>query len=513
MTRWKKQAALCLALLILLPLFAVPANADADAPDYSRRDNWAYYDLGKGKAVDVFLICPTVDTTSPANAMEITDKLKDRFLYALDLEKGIYADTGRLFSPYYRQMSINAYTLSGAERAAAEHLAYQDVSAAFRWYLDHENNGRGLILAGFSQGAQMCLELLKEYFGGDSARSRALRDQLITVYAIGWRVTEEMTRAYPQIVPATGETDLGSVVCFDCEDGTLSDTIIIPAGEKSLSINPLNWKTDASAADKSLNRGAVMGLDAAPIPGLCGGYLGARGELVVTDVTPADYPPGLDIFPEGAYHLYDYLFFFTNLKENIAKRTAVWRGEEPYRDVAVTAWYAPAVRYVSRAGLMNGTSKTTFLPDGLLKRGELVTILHRAAGEPVVNYAMSFSDVAADRWYTEAVRWAAGEKLLSGKDDGSFGVNDVLSREETAAILWRFARYTGMDVSAGEDTNILSYDDVFPMASENIPAMQWAVGAGVIRGTGVGTLSPAAPLTRAQLAAMLQRMQPAKKAA
>jgi len=111
------------------------------------------------------------------------------------------------------------------------------------------------------------------------------------------------------------------------------------------------------------------------------------------------------------------------------------------------------------------------------------------------------------------VRGAAAEKLAAGKDDGSFGVNDVLSREETAAILWRFARYTGMDVSAGEDTNILSYDDVFPMASENIPAMQWAVGAGVIRGTGVGTLSPAAPLTRAQLAAMLQRMQPAKKAA
>ena len=512
MMQWKKRAALCLALLLLLPLFAVPARADAPAPDYGKRDNWAYYDLGKDKAVDVFLICPTVDVTSPANAMEITDKLKSGFLYALDLEKGIYADTGRLFSPYYRQMSINAYTLSGEERAAAEKLAYGDVSAAFRWYLEHENNGRGLILAGFSQGAQMCLELLKEYFGGDGARAKALREQLITVYAIGWRVTEEMTDAYPQIVPARGETDLGSVVCFDCEDGTLSDTIIIPAGEKSLSINPLNWKTDGTVADKSLNRGAVMRTDAEPIPGLCGGYLGARGELVVTDVTPADYPPGLDIFPEGAYHLYDYLFFFTNLKENVAKRAALWRGEEPFRDVAVTAWYAPAVRYVTHAGLMNGTGKTTFLPAGLLTRGELVTILHRAAGEPIVNYAMSFADVADGQWYTEAVRWAAAEKLSSGRD-GRFGVNDVLSREETAAILWRYARYTGMDVSVGEETSLLGYDDAFPIADENIPAMQWAVGAGVIRGTGVGTLSPAAPLNRAQAAAMLQRMQPAPKAA
>ncbi len=320
MTRWKKQASLCLALLILLPLFAVPANADADAPDYSRRDNWAYYDLGKGKAVDVFLICPTVDTTSPANAMEITDKLKGSFLYALDLEKGIYADTGRLFSPYYRQMSINAYTLSGAERAAAEHLAYQDVSAAFRWYLDHENNGRGLILAGFSQGAQMCLELLKEYFGGDGARARALREQLITVYAIGWRVTEEMTGAYPQIVPARGETDLGSVVCFDCVDGTLSDTIIIPAGEKSLSMNPLNWKTDSTPAAKELNKGALVGEGFSE--GLCGCYIDPeRGALVVTDVSREDFPNPLpQLFEDGSYHVYTYMFFYKNLENSLEKR-------------------------------------------------------------------------------------------------------------------------------------------------------------------------------------------------
>ena len=295
-----------------------------DALDYSAPENWAYFELGEDRSVDVFLICPTVDTGSESNAFDLSDKLKGNFIYALNLERGIFEETGRLFSPYYRQMSINAYTLPEAERDQAREIAYADVSAAFRWYLDNENEGRGIILAGFSQGGEMCLELLKEYYGGDSAEAQALHEQLIAVYSIGWIVTAEMTEAYPQIVPASGETDIGTVICFDCEDGTVSETIIIPAGMKALSVNPLNWKTDSTPADKALNLGAVFEADGEPIPGLCGAYIGERGQLIVTDVTAADYPPGLDIFPEGSYHLYDYMFFFTNLKENVAARTAVW---------------------------------------------------------------------------------------------------------------------------------------------------------------------------------------------
>ncbi len=296
----------------------------AAALDYSQMDNWAYFEMGEDRDVDVFLICPTVDTMSETNAFDLNDKLKSNFIYALDLEKGIYEETGRLFSPYYRQMSINAYYLPETEREQARQIAYQDVSAAFRWYLDHENDGRGIILAGFSQGGEMCLELLKEYYGGESEEAAALRDRLIAVYSIGWSVTEEMTDAYPQIVPASGETDVGTVISFDCENGSVTETIIIPAGMHALSINPLNWKTDGTVADRSLNHGAVMQTDADPIPALCGAYIGNRGELIVTDVDVADYPPVLDIFPEGAYHLYDYMFFFTNLKENVAARTAAW---------------------------------------------------------------------------------------------------------------------------------------------------------------------------------------------
>ena len=307
---------------------AAPASESAAAAlDYADPDNWAYYEPDADREVDVFLICPTVDTKSETNSFDLNEKLKERFVSALDMERGIYDETGRMFSPYYRQMSINAYTLTEEERQKARDIAYADVSASFRYYLDNLNDGRGIILAGFSQGGEMCLELLKEYYG-EGAEAKALRERLIAVYALGWTVTEEMTEEYPQIVPARGETDTGSVIAFDCEDGTVTDTIIIPAGVRALSINPLNWKTDSTMADRSLNKGAVMGDGTEPVPEMCGAYIGERGELIVTDVSAEDYPPGLDIFPEGSFHLYDYMFFFTNLKENVADRTAAWKAEK-----------------------------------------------------------------------------------------------------------------------------------------------------------------------------------------
>ena len=302
------------------------ATPEPAGPDYDDPASWAYFALGEDRGVDVFIVCPTVDTRSETNSYDLNDKLKGRFVNALDMEKGIFEDAGRLYSPYYRQMSINAYRLSEEEREKAKTVAYADVSVAFRWYLDHENGDRPLILAGFSQGGEMCLELLKE-FCGDTAEGNALRARLVSVYALGWRVTEETVKAYPQIVPAQGKMDLGTVVSFDCEDGHLTETIIIPAGVRTLSINPLNWRTDGTPADRSENLGAVMSTGAEPIPALCGAYIGSRGELVVTDVTPADYPPGLDVFPEGAYHLYDYMFFFMNLKQNVAERVAAYQAQ------------------------------------------------------------------------------------------------------------------------------------------------------------------------------------------
>lgn len=404
------------------------AQAQTDPIDYADPQNWAYFEMGEDKPVDVFLICPTVDIESERNAFEISDALKGSFVNALDMEKGIYEETGRLFSPYYRQMSINAYRLPGEEFEQAESFAYRDISDAFRWYLDNENDGRGLILAGFSQGSEMCLKLLAEYFGTESAEAEALREQLITVYAIGWRLTEEMTEQYPRIVPASGEEDLGTVVAFECEDGTLAGTIIIPEGVTTMSINPLNWKTDDTPADKILNKGAVMGTGAEPVPELCGAYIGKRGELVVTDIEKADYPPALDIFPEGAYHVYDYMFFFTNLKENLAARAQAWMSAQDAGQSG--AAQAAKLQEIRQRGVLRVGSSGDYNP---------MSYLDPATGEYVGFDAALTEDLAAalgvEIEYVPTSWPTLMEDTLAGKFDLAIcGITVTDARKEQALM-------------------------------------------------------------------------------
>ncbi|WP_162608094.1 S-layer homology domain-containing protein [Butyricicoccus pullicaecorum] len=175
-----------------------------------------------------------------------------------------------------------------------------------------------------------------------------------------------------------------------------------------------------------------------------------------------------------------------------------------FSDVPADAWYAEAVQYVYENGLMTGTSDTTFSPDLTTSRSMIATILWRMAGSPVVNYAMDFADVPADQWYAEAVRWASSEGIVGGYGNGSFGTGDPITREQFAVMLYRFAQKQGYDVSVGENTNILSYTDVSAVSEYAIPAMQWAVGSGVITGMG-DTLAPLGETTRAQAAMMLMR--------
>ena len=292
--------------------------------DYSLEGNWLYDGVGADKEVDVFMVAPTVDTLNKTNSI-MTEAYKQRFRNAMNQQQALYADTARLYAPYYRQAAINAYE---QDRGTMEEIlanAYVDVSAAFKYYLKYKNNGRPVILAGFSQGADMCYRILEEFYGGDSGA--ALRDNLIAVYAIGWPMTQEMVDKYPQIVPAKGEDDLGVVVSYECEDGNVTGSFVIPEGTKALSINPLNWRTDGTVASKRLNKGSVTqdsktGAITSCTKGLCGAYIEpVRGVLVVTDINTTDYPKVLPQFPDGAYHLYDNFLFFVNLQDNIKLRT------------------------------------------------------------------------------------------------------------------------------------------------------------------------------------------------
>ena len=176
----------------------------------------------------------------------------------------------------------------------------------------------------------------------------------------------------------------------------------------------------------------------------------------------------------------------------------------PFTDVDTAKWYHLSVDYVLTHKMMNGVSSHAFAPNANLTRGMLVQILYNLEGKPK-GTAANFSDVQADAWYAEAVGWAATNKVVTGYADGTFRPNAAVTREQAAAILYRYAQSKGIDVSVGENTNILSYVDVQQASEYAIPALQWAVGAGVLNGKNDSRLAPTGTATRAEIAAIMQR--------
>ena len=179
---------------------------------------------------------------------------------------------------------------------------------------------------------------------------------------------------------------------------------------------------------------------------------------------------------------------------------AGWLDLMNFRDVTDETELYEAIAYVYYTGIMNGVDKDSFAPKSPLTRAMIVTILHRMEGEPVVNYAMPFSDVPANEYYTEAVRWAAAEKIVEGTSATTFTPNENVSREQMAAILYRYATRKGIDLDAlSADTNTMDAEDIMNVAEYAKTAMHCclATDAILLRGK---KIEPASPATRAEAA-------------
>ena len=175
----------------------------------------------------------------------------------------------------------------------------------------------------------------------------------------------------------------------------------------------------------------------------------------------------------------------------------------PFTDVAVGDWYYDAVAYVYENGLMTGTSGTLFSPNATTTRAMIVTILYRLEGSPVANGSAGFTDVAYGTWYTAAVNWAAANDIVTGYGSGKFGPMDPITREQMAAILFRYADFKGMDTTARADLS--GYTDAGDISAYAVEAMSWANAEGFITGTTATTLKPQGSATRAQVATILTR--------
>ena len=177
-------------------------------------------------------------------------------------------------------------------------------------------------------------------------------------------------------------------------------------------------------------------------------------------------------------------------------------GNLPFTDVKTTDWFFEDVSYVYNNDIMNGTSATTFDPNATLTRAMVVTMLYRIEGEPFVSYSSSFKDVPSGQWYTDAVAWAAKNNIVNGFDASTFGPGRAITREQLAAILYRYADYKGQSTSGS--ASLSKFYDSSKVSSYAEDAMKWAVYEGIINGD-AGYLKPAGTATRAEAAAMFHR--------
>ena len=292
---------------------------------YADEDNWAYYNDGDFD-VDVFFLCPTMTygSTSSYNLNIDNPMMRGSMLGGIKKKIGVFSESCNVWAPYYRQVNLIAYRTQSGNTASYFATAYNDVKAAFDYYLTHSDRNRPFVLAGHSQGSDMLVRLMKDIFDDEE-----LQDRLVCAYLIGWDMTP--TRIYGKediFKPAQGEDDYGVFVSYNCESVDVQESSLVGRTATTYSINPLNWKTDSTVADKSLHLGACFtttsGTIESEIPNFTSAYLQeTRGALKCPDVVVEDYTSSS--FADGVFHTNDYSFFYRNLQQNVAVRIAAYK--------------------------------------------------------------------------------------------------------------------------------------------------------------------------------------------
>ncbi|MBR4496611.1 MAG: DUF3089 domain-containing protein [Acholeplasmatales bacterium] len=319
----KKYISLVFVFLMFIFIFSCNKENKTLDNQYRSDDLWAFKETDENLDVDTFFLAPACATGSEKEPTldYSSSKRMSQFEGSIKMEKGIYDEQTRFFAPYYHEALVYVSLLDDEEKKN-KYLdeAYKEVKEAFEYYLYNYNKGNKIILAGFSEGALMCLRLLNDFINND-----LFYNNYLACYAIGYLVEDSYLASSDKIKMAEGETDLKCIISFNTEAIDTTATFIVKENQKSNAINPLTWKRDTSVASKDLNKGAVFlntyGEITKTLDNFTGCYIDSnRGTLKVTDVIKDDYNKLKDSFGDGCYHLYDYQFFYNNLKENVIKR-------------------------------------------------------------------------------------------------------------------------------------------------------------------------------------------------
>ena len=285
----------------------------------------------------------------------------------------------------------------------------------------------------------------------------------------------------------TSKTTSGNTeYTFTSVGGGSSSSISTPT---TYAVNVNAATNGAVAADKkTAAKGATVTVTASPSKGY------------VVDAVKVVDKDGKDVAVTGK----DGKYVFT-MPGSAVTVTGTFKAETPapvalpFTDVKSGNWFYDAVKYAYAQGLMTGTSATTFAPNGTMNRAMIVTVLYRLEKSPAVTGASKFTDVPAGQWYSDAVAWAAANKIVNGYDETTFGPMNAVTREQMAAILFRYEQVKGLENVTLEE-NLNRFPDQNKISAYAIPALQWAVGQKIINGNADGTLDPTGTATRAQVA-------------
>jgi hypothetical protein len=327
-----------------------PDHAFADAPppaapDYRQRDRWAALpdqddladtlvpgavDRQANAAVDVFFVHPTTYYRSDSWNQPLDDRLANAITDGAVLrgQASVFNSAGAIYAPRYRQATLYAFLDDTASGPAALRVAYQDVLAAFDYFLEHYSHGRPFILAGHSQGSRHLVPLVRDRIAGGP-----LRERLVAVYAVGYAIK---AHELPADVSVCDHAD--QIGCLVTWNSVGPDAARFGDPGADICVNPLTWLADGNHADFAENLGAVsfgaFGFSANPDPtallaprtvvvepGAADGQC-IDGRLLVSDIRSANF--GAEPMGEDNYHIYDYALFYMNIRANAEARAAAY---------------------------------------------------------------------------------------------------------------------------------------------------------------------------------------------
>ncbi|MGH1336422.1 MAG: DUF3089 domain-containing protein [Aureispira sp.] len=308
-------------LVVIKPPKKFAQERLAEAPNYALAKDWheASRRFTK-KKVDVFFVHPTTYIKArywnqPLD--HVHTNWRTRVLSSCYQTSAFYEDCN-IFMPKYRQAAFYSFVDKKRNGEQALEVAYQDVKKAFAYYWAHHNNGRPFILAGHSQGSLHSQRLLAELM-----QDSVIRQQLVTAYAIGWPVTKQSIVDQPRLSVCSTATQTGCLISWNAQDSNAKTTIkdALKIQEEIVCVNPLSWTTDTNYVDRTYNKGALMPNLRLKKDEVLLHYTDAqiKGDLLLTTPNPSKQRLQMPL-AKGNYHIYDYNFFYHNIKANIKTR-------------------------------------------------------------------------------------------------------------------------------------------------------------------------------------------------